>query len=146
MREFFHYFFGAGDEIEFKYFSLAHILPIVLAVIIIYLIFRYRDRLRTSKWHLHILLKCTRPCVSGKRREARVGLLAPVVRSIPHRYGRFPGSKLWLQAIYGRARRYCASANRHNLPGGGRSPALEPEKNYRRFVRYLHIFPEKDRS
>ncbi len=50
MREFFHYFFGAGDEIEFKYFSLAHILPIVLAVIIIYLIFRYRDRLRTSKW------------------------------------------------------------------------------------------------
>ena len=50
MRDFFHYFFGAGDEIEFKYFSLAHILPIILAVIIIYLIFRYRDRLRTSKW------------------------------------------------------------------------------------------------
>ena len=50
MRDFFHYFFGAGDEIEFKYFSLAHILPIVLAVIIIYLIFRYRDRLRISKW------------------------------------------------------------------------------------------------
>ena len=50
MREFFHYFFGAGDEIEFKYFSLAHILPILIAVIIIYLIYRYRDFLRESKW------------------------------------------------------------------------------------------------
>ncbi|MBQ4570635.1 MAG: TIGR02206 family membrane protein [Bacilli bacterium] len=56
MREFFHYFFGAGDKIEFKYFSLAHILPILLAVGIIYLIYRYKDFLRESKWDEKIRL------------------------------------------------------------------------------------------
>ena len=41
MRDFFHYFFGKGDEIEFKHFSLAHILPIIIAVVIIYFIYTY---------------------------------------------------------------------------------------------------------
>ena len=50
MREFFHYFFGKGNEIEFRYFSLAHILPIVIAVVVIYLIFRYRDKIRDTKF------------------------------------------------------------------------------------------------
>ena len=50
MREFFHYFFGKGNEIEFRHFSLAHILPIVIAVVVIYLIFRYRDKIRDTKF------------------------------------------------------------------------------------------------
>lgn len=49
MRSFFNYFFGAGKEIEFRYFSLAHILPILIAVGIIYLIYRYRNNLRNTK-------------------------------------------------------------------------------------------------
>lgn len=46
MKEFFHYFFGKGDEVEFRNFTLAHFMPILLAAAIIYLIFRYREQLR----------------------------------------------------------------------------------------------------
>ena len=44
MKDFFKYFFGAGTEIEFTNFSLAHFLPILLVAGLIYLIYRYRNR------------------------------------------------------------------------------------------------------
>ena len=49
MKEFFHYFFGAGDTPEFTNFSLAHFLPILLAACVILLIYRYRETIRTYK-------------------------------------------------------------------------------------------------
>jgi hypothetical integral membrane protein (TIGR02206 family) len=54
MREFFHYFFGKGEEVEFREFSLAHFLPILLMVAVILLIYRYRDTLRASKYEKNI--------------------------------------------------------------------------------------------
>ena len=35
MKEYFNYFFGAGKEVEFKNFTLAHFIPILLLVVII---------------------------------------------------------------------------------------------------------------
>ena len=49
MREFFAYFFGAGEEVEFRNFTFAHFAPILVAAGIIYLIFRFRNQLRDSK-------------------------------------------------------------------------------------------------
>ena len=50
MRDFFAYFFGNGTEVEFENFTFAHIAPMLLAAGIIYLIFRYRDKLASSKY------------------------------------------------------------------------------------------------
>lgn len=52
MKDFFAYFFGKGDEPEFSNFSLQHFLPILLAVGVILLIWRFRDKLRESKHDL----------------------------------------------------------------------------------------------
>ena len=49
MRELFAYFFGAGEEVEFRNFTFAHFAPILVAAGIIYLIFRFRNQLRDSK-------------------------------------------------------------------------------------------------
>ena len=49
MRDFFAYFFGAGDQIEFRNFTFAHFAPILLAAGIIYLIYRFRNQIRDSK-------------------------------------------------------------------------------------------------
>ena len=49
MREFIDYFFGAGAEPEFANFTPAHFLPILAAVAVIYLIYRYRKGIRLSK-------------------------------------------------------------------------------------------------
>ena len=49
MREFFHYFFGAGTEVEFTNFSFAHFAPILLAAGIIWLIHRFRARIRACQ-------------------------------------------------------------------------------------------------
>lgn len=54
MKEFFNDFFGAGDTVEFKNFTLAHFLPIAVAAGIIYLIYRYRNEIRNSK-HEHTI-------------------------------------------------------------------------------------------
>lgn len=43
MKEFFNYFFGQGETVEFVNFSLAHFLPILVGVIVIFLIYRFRD-------------------------------------------------------------------------------------------------------
>ena len=49
MKEFFHYFFGKGDEIEFENFSFAHFAPIILMVAAIFLIYKFRDKIRDYK-------------------------------------------------------------------------------------------------
>ena len=49
MLEFFEYFFGKGDSVEFTNFSLAHFLPIILAAAIIFLIYYFRKNLQNSK-------------------------------------------------------------------------------------------------
>ncbi len=49
MHEFIQYFFGDGTEEEFSNFTLAHFLPILLAVGVIFLIWRFREKLRNSK-------------------------------------------------------------------------------------------------
>ncbi len=48
MKEFFHYFFGAGTEVEFENFTFAHFAPIILAVIFIILIYRFSDKIKAS--------------------------------------------------------------------------------------------------
>ena len=54
MKEFFKYFFGIGNEVEFVNFSFAHIAPIACMLIIIYLIYRYQDKIRNSKYEVNI--------------------------------------------------------------------------------------------
>ena len=52
MEHFFKHFFGAADPngpYEFKNFSLAHFLPILVCIGVVYLIFRYRKRLAAYK-------------------------------------------------------------------------------------------------
>jgi hypothetical integral membrane protein (TIGR02206 family) len=49
MKEFFSYFFGAGTEIEFTNFTLAHILPILLMIGIILFLWRFQEQIRACK-------------------------------------------------------------------------------------------------
>lgn len=49
MLDFCRYFFGIGDTVEFENFTLAHILPILVAVSIIFLTYRFRNNLRDMK-------------------------------------------------------------------------------------------------
>ena len=49
MKNFFSYFFGAGESVEFKNFTLAHFLPILVMVGVIFLIYKYRKQLREYK-------------------------------------------------------------------------------------------------
>lgn len=49
MLEFFRYFFGAGETEEFTNFTLAHFLPILIAVGVIFLIYRGRNTIRDMK-------------------------------------------------------------------------------------------------
>ena len=50
MKEFLHYFFGKGEQIEFTYFTLAHFLPILVAVAVIILIYRNREHILNSRF------------------------------------------------------------------------------------------------
>lgn len=49
MADFLKYFFGKGDAVEFTNFSIAHILPILVALDLIFLIYRYRNTIRDLK-------------------------------------------------------------------------------------------------
>ena len=49
MLDFFRYFFGQGDAVEFNNFTLAHFLPILVAVGVIFLIYRFRNNIRDMK-------------------------------------------------------------------------------------------------
>ena len=54
MKAFLQYFLGAGTEVEFTNFSVAHFLPVFIMLDVIFLMYRFRDRLRTWK-HEQIL-------------------------------------------------------------------------------------------
>ena len=56
MKDFFVYFFGKGENVEFENFSLAHFLPILLAVATILLICRFRTAILQSKYEKNIRL------------------------------------------------------------------------------------------
>ncbi len=49
MKDFFNYFFGKGDEVEFTNFTLAHFLPIILMIGVILLMYKFRDKIRDYK-------------------------------------------------------------------------------------------------
>lgn len=49
MKNFFIHFFGEGKEIEFKNFSFAHFMPIIIGAAIIFLIFHFREQIKNSK-------------------------------------------------------------------------------------------------
>ena len=49
MLEFCRYFFGEGETVEFENFTLPHFLPILITVGIIFLIYRFRDNIRSMK-------------------------------------------------------------------------------------------------
>lgn len=49
MKEFIQYFFGKGDTIEFRNFTFAHFAPILLAVALIFVIYKTKDRIRNYK-------------------------------------------------------------------------------------------------
>ncbi|MBO7738487.1 MAG: TIGR02206 family membrane protein [Clostridia bacterium] len=49
MKEFLNYFFGKGETEEFTNFTLAHFLPILVAVGIILLIWRFKDKIQACK-------------------------------------------------------------------------------------------------
>ncbi|MBE7080414.1 MAG: TIGR02206 family membrane protein [Clostridiales bacterium] len=48
MKDFFIYFFGVGTEVEFSAFTLPHFAPIILMGLAIYLIYRFREQLRSN--------------------------------------------------------------------------------------------------
>ena len=49
MLDFFNYFFGKGDQEEFTNFTLAHLLPILVAAALIWLIYRFRKGIGAMK-------------------------------------------------------------------------------------------------
>ena len=50
MLEFLKYFFGQGSEIEFRLFTLAHILPVIVAIGVILLIYKFRNQIASFKY------------------------------------------------------------------------------------------------
>ncbi len=63
MRDAFEYFFGQGEKGEFEYFSLAHFLPLFIAGIIIFLIFKFRTKLANYKHEDKIRLGLAFACI-----------------------------------------------------------------------------------
>ena len=49
MKSFFNYFFGIGSEVEFKTFGIWHILPILVLIAMIYLVYRFRNKISELK-------------------------------------------------------------------------------------------------
>ena len=54
MKDFMRYFLGQGDSVEFTNFSLAHFLPILLMIGVIFAIRHFREPLRSSKYERNI--------------------------------------------------------------------------------------------
>lgn len=49
MREFLSYFFGKGESVEFTNFTVAHFMPIIIVVGMLFLIYRFRKNIRDMK-------------------------------------------------------------------------------------------------
>ena len=43
-------FFGYGEKGDFKYFSFAHFIPLILLGVTIFLLWKFRHKLRNSKF------------------------------------------------------------------------------------------------
>lgn len=54
MQNFFQYFFGVGTEPEFALFTLAHFIPILLLIGVIFLLHRYQNVLRNSSYETNL--------------------------------------------------------------------------------------------
>lgn len=54
MKEFFTYFFGVGTEQEFALFTPAHFIPVILLFVALYLLYKYKDKIRNSKYETNI--------------------------------------------------------------------------------------------
>ena len=50
MRDFFIYFFGQGTDPEFALFTPAHFMPVLLLLVVIFLMRRYREQIRRSRY------------------------------------------------------------------------------------------------
>ena len=50
MRDFFIYFFGQGADPEFALFTPAHFMPVLLLLVVIFLMRRYREQIRRSRY------------------------------------------------------------------------------------------------
>lgn len=56
MKEFFSYFFGQGTETEFTNFTAAHFLPIILMILAVLLIYRFRNQIQNCRAEKNIRL------------------------------------------------------------------------------------------
>ncbi len=56
MKDWIAYFFGQGETIEFRNFTVAHILPIILLAGLIVCIYRFRDQIRNMRCEKNIAL------------------------------------------------------------------------------------------
>ena len=54
LKEMLIHFFGQGSTQEFSLFTPAHILPIVLLLVALYFLYKYRDVIRNSKYETNI--------------------------------------------------------------------------------------------
>ena len=55
IKDFFHYFFGQGETAEFSNFTLTHAAPIVVMLLVIAAIYRFRDKLPCDgKWDVRL--------------------------------------------------------------------------------------------
>ena len=54
MKDFLYYLWGQGTQEEFRLFTPAHFMPILVTAVCIYLIYRNRDKLKESKWDLRL--------------------------------------------------------------------------------------------
>ncbi len=50
MKEFFRFFFGEGTEVEFTNFTFAHFAPIAVAALVIFLIYKFRNKIAGSAY------------------------------------------------------------------------------------------------
>ena len=53
LKDFFINFFGQGDQPEFAIFTVAHLIPILLLIVAIFLMYRYRDILKQSRYEMN---------------------------------------------------------------------------------------------
>ncbi len=56
MKELIAYFFGQGESIEFRNFTAAHFIPIILLGVVIFLTYKFRNKLAASKHEKNIAL------------------------------------------------------------------------------------------
>lgn len=56
LKQWIAYFWGQGEEVEFRNFTLAHFLPILTLGLIIFLTYKFKDKIRNCKYEKNISL------------------------------------------------------------------------------------------